>query len=163
MPVHVTLRIGDAIPSLRSSRRYAAVRRCLEKSRGRFGVRLAEFSVLSNHLHLLVEADDSRSLARAIQGLCVRLARAVNLLLGRRGAVFSDHYHSRVLRTPTELCRAIRYVLENAGRHYGESGADPMSSAVADVRDLLLRPLGWLLRAGWRRAKNPIQPTISRY
>ena len=39
------------------------------------GLRLLEFWVLSNHLHL--EADGKRSLSRGVQGLAVRLARAL--------------------------------------------------------------------------------------
>ena len=34
-------------------------------------------------LHLIVEASDSVALARGIQGLLVRIARAVNRVLGR--------------------------------------------------------------------------------
>jgi putative transposase len=41
-------------------------------------MRLVEFTVLSNHLHLIVEADNSTELSRGMQGLCVRLARALN-------------------------------------------------------------------------------------
>jgi len=126
--VHVTLRVGDAIPSLRSSRRFAIIRECFARSRGRFGMRLAEYTVLGNHLHLVVEADDSASLSRGVQGLCIRMARALNAVLTRHGRVFADHFHSRLLHTPTELCGVIRYLRGNAAHHYGESGVDAFSS-----------------------------------
>jgi putative transposase len=86
-------------------------------------MRLVELTVLSNHLHLIVEADTSRDLSRGMQGLCVRLARVLNLALRRSGRVFADHFHSRLLRSPTALVHAIRYVLENAERHYGDARA----------------------------------------
>jgi REP element-mobilizing transposase RayT len=156
--VHVTLRVADVIPSLRSSRRFAAICACFARSRGRFGVRLAEYTVLGNHLHLIVEADDSSSLSRGVQGLCIRVARALNAMLERHGRVFSDHFHSRLLRTPTELCGVIRYLRGNAAHHYGETGVDAFSSAAADAMGLLVRPVGWLLRVGWRRARNAIAP-----
>jgi REP element-mobilizing transposase RayT len=160
-PVHVTLRICDDVPSLRSSRRFAAVRRCFVEARGRFGLRLAEFTVLSNHLHLIVEADDDRALTRGVQGLCIRIAKAINALLERAGKTFADHYHARLLMTPTELCRAIRYVRENAAHHYEERGPDPCSSAASDAQEILVAPVGWLLRAGWRRAAVVIAPTVA--
>ncbi|HEY2031178.1 MAG TPA: hypothetical protein VGH20_18430 [Myxococcales bacterium] len=128
------------------------------RSRGRFGMRLAEYTVLGNHLHLIVEADDSGSLSRGVQGLCIRLARALNSLLNRHGRVFADHFHSRLLRTPAELCNAIHYLRGNAAHHYGEQGVDPFSSAATDAVDVLLPPLGWLLRVGWQRARKPIAP-----
>lgn len=158
---HVTLRIADDIPSLRSSRRFARIRKCFADSRGRFGMRLAEFTVLSNHLHLVVEADSSASLTRGMQGLCIRLAKALNAALSRCGRVFADHYHSRLLVTPTELCAVIRYLRSNATRHYGEGGPDPFSSDDSAAGALLVAPVGWLLRAGWQRAPKPIQPRVA--
>jgi len=88
-----------------------------------------------------------------MQGLGVRIAKALNRVMGARGRVFADHYHARVLRTPTELVNAIAYVLGNSAHHYGgESGGDPFSSANCDRELLLGKPRSWLLRAGWRRA-----------
>jgi hypothetical protein len=121
-------------------------------------MRLAEFTVLSNHLHLIVEADGSISLARGVQGLCIRLAKALNAALSRCGKVFADHYHSRLLATPTELCGAIRYLRGNAARHYGETGPDRFSSDDTAAGDLLAAPVGWLLRIGWRLAPQPHPP-----
>jgi putative transposase len=149
-PVHVTLKVRADVPNLRSSRRFAVIRTAFRAARDLHGVRLIEFSVLANHLHLVVEADSKRSLSRGIQGLCVRLARALNPMIGRRGALFADHYHSRLVRTPTELANAIAYVRTNAEHHYGERGIDAFSSACPDALPLLAAPLGWLLRIGWR-------------
>ena len=78
--------------------------------------------------------------------------------MSRAGAVFADHYFSRLLRTPAELVNAIRYVLGNHAHHFGGAGADRFSSAglPADRRPAVLAsPEGWLLRVGWRRASAP--------
>src|SRR5437016_4466512 len=127
-PVHVTLRVREHVWNLRSRRSFRRIVSCFEKSCGRFGARLIEFAVQGNHLHLIVEADDNASLSRAMQGLCIRIAKALNAMMNRPGAVFSDHYHSRLLRTPTELVRAIAYVLGNAAHHFGLKEPDPFSS-----------------------------------
>jgi REP element-mobilizing transposase RayT len=115
-------------------------------------MRLIEFSVLGNHLHLIVEADSNLALSQGMQGLAIRIAKALNRVMGRRGRVFADHYHARLLRTPTELVDAIAYVLGNAQHHYGNRLADPFSSVCA--RELLPPAAGWLCRTGWRRAKR---------
>jgi REP-associated tyrosine transposase len=89
-----------------------------------------------------------------MQGLTVRIAKALNAMMKRKGAVFADHYFSRLLATPTELVRAIRYVLANHAHHFGHQGVDPYSSFALTEQDrtaLLGRPVSWLLRAGWRR------------
>ena len=151
-PVHVTLRLKQHVWNLRSRRSFQRIQGCFEKSRGRFGARLVEYSVQGNHLHLILEADDSGALSRGMQGLTIRIAKALNALMGRSGRVFDDHYFARLLRTPAELVRAIRYVLGNAARHFGSGGTDPFSSgALPPETRLLAPPRGWLLRRGVRR------------
>jgi putative transposase len=116
-PVHVTLRIVAGVPSLRAGLRFNELRTALARGQQRFGFRLVHFSVQSNHIHLIAEARDRRALSRGMQGLSVRLARAVNRTLLRRGRVFADRYHARALRTPRAAHFALRYVLLNARKH----------------------------------------------
>jgi len=127
-PVHATLR--SALRCLRAARLFPAVRRALAAaSHGEF--RILHFTVQDDHLHLIVEADDSRALGRGLRGLAIRVARAVNRTLGRRGAVWTDRYHARALTSPRPVRHALVYVLMNRRKHYeGERGLDPCSSAL---------------------------------
>ena len=109
-PVHVTLRIVRGVPSLRVRPTYSALESALRAGRERFGLRLVQFSVQSNHVHMLVEADGRASLSRGMQGLVVRMARALNRTWTRTGTVFADRYHAHVLRTPREVRHALAYV-----------------------------------------------------
>src|SRR3954471_231209 len=141
-PVQVTLRLAAGVWNLRSNRCSSVLQGCFADARGRFGVRIIEFAVMGNHLHLIAEADSSNALSRAMQGFCVRIARRLNKLMERRGPVFDDHYHSRVLRSPTELVKSINYVLGNHEHHYGPwDGIDPYSSLACDRRRLLSEPV----------------------
>jgi hypothetical protein len=148
-PAHVTLRVLGDVPNLRSSRGFAAIRRSFAAARGLHGLRLTHFTVMSNHLHLIVEADSSPALSTGMQGLCIRLAKALNGALGRKGSLFADHYHSSLLKTPTQMWNAIRYVLGNAEHHYGEKGIDRFSSAAPEQHEVLGSPRGWLSSVGW--------------
>jgi putative transposase len=154
MPAHVTLRVRDDVPSLRSSRRFATIRRSFAALLDRSSFRMVKFSVLGNHLHLIVEADDSVALARGMQSLGTRLAKALNKLLQRTGALFDDHYHSHLLASPTEVARALEYVRTNARRHYGGIEVDYYSSDHAEWRELLAGPVTWLLNVGWKLDKG---------
>src|SRR5262249_25124267 len=60
-PAHVTLRAQRLLPSLRHDRLFGALLRGLALG-SRRGLRILEFSVQRDHLHLIVEADDSRAL-----------------------------------------------------------------------------------------------------
>ncbi len=155
--VQVSLSVAAHVWNLRSRRCFEVIEACLAAARERFGLRVIEFTVLGNHLHVIVEADSDEALSRGMQGLNIRIAKALNRLMDRKGHVFADHYHSRLLRSPTELVNAVAYVLGNAAHHYRESGQDRFSSRAYEAprRDSVLsHPRTWLLRSGWRRARR---------
>ncbi len=136
---------------MRSGRCFRVLKRAFQAARVRFGMRLCHFAVLGNHIHFLVEAENGVALARGMKGLGVRMAKALNRVMGRSGAVYADRYHLRVCRTPTETAHAMSYVRLNAQKHgFIRSGLDPFSSWV--VRDAVAAPGSWLLDTGWRRA-----------
>jgi REP element-mobilizing transposase RayT len=126
-PVHVTLRIVAGVPSLRGAV-FAKVRGALAEGQERFGFRLVHFSVQTNHLHLIAEAADRRALSRGMQGISIRVARAVNGALSRAGRVFADRYHARALTTPRAPYLAVRYVLLNARKHQRSRGRAPATA-----------------------------------
>jgi REP element-mobilizing transposase RayT len=47
------------------------------------------FSVQKDHLHLIVEVANREALSRALRTLAIRIARAINRVLGRKGKVFA--------------------------------------------------------------------------
>ena len=153
-PVHVTVRMAEHVYNLRSNRCFSALSRALVAAAERFGVRIVQFSVLGNHVHLVVEASSNESLSKAMKGLSVRVARQLNRVMHRRGRVVGDRYHAHVLRTPTETRRAVRYVRTNAAHHGFASVAarDPFTSPIDAVP--LPAPKTWLLNEGWRRAPS---------
>ena len=116
-PVHVTLRVRRGISSLREQALFSRVRLALNAGKERFGFALVQFSVQCDHLHLIAEARDRRALSRGLQGLSIRVARAVNRGLERKGRVFVDRYHARALKTPRAVRFALRYVLLNVRKH----------------------------------------------
>lgn len=160
-PVHVTTRLLAGLPNLRRMAENDVLQRAFALGCERFGMRLIEYSIQSNHLHLILEARDRRAVSRGLQGLFVRVAKRLNRLWDRRGTVFADRYHDRILRTPREVRNALRYVLLNARKH-GQRfhGLDPHSSGSwfdgwrgVRPRDHRWLPAArtWLLAIGWRR------------
>jgi hypothetical protein len=87
------MKLRRGLPRLRVRAAVAVLWACMARGRDRFGFRLCEFSIQGDHLHLIAEAADRRSLARGMQGLAVRCARRLNRLWGRKGTVFADRYH----------------------------------------------------------------------
>jgi hypothetical protein len=96
---------------------FRAIHRAFVGGRLHEGFRLVHCSVQRSHLHLIAEAPNANVLARAVQGLSVRLARGLNTAFSTSGRLFADRYHARVLKSPREVRLALRYVLGNARRH----------------------------------------------
>jgi REP element-mobilizing transposase RayT len=143
-PVHVTWRMDREVWNLRSRRCFSVMQRAMYAGATRFGFRLVHYAVMGNHVHLLVEAPDRVALSRAMKGLGVRIARALNRVMKRRGRVIGDRYHAHILKTPSEVKRVRAYQLANARHHYGHAHEDPFAprGAVVAARTWLLRMSG---------------------
>ena len=168
-PQHVVLRTSPAVGYLRKRRIYHAVRGALARQLARGDFRVVHISIQSNHLHLLVEADDKLALTRGMQGLAISAARRINRALERaRGEVFPYRYHATEITNPAQARNALAYILNNWRRHRADGGPwrlDPFSSAAAfdgwsrphhqsPPREPLptARATTWLLTDGYQRA-----------
>lgn len=170
-PVHITLRVDDSLPDLRDELLSGQLQECLRDGKQREGFRLVHYSIMTHHLHLIVEALDAAALTEGIRGLCVRLARCINRFAGRFGRVFSDRYFARILRTPREVRNSTAYVLLNCRRHASQHGRKLMANWMddcssgrffdgwrdrqpgppSDEQPTVTPPGTWLLRDGWKR------------
>ena len=177
-PCLVTVKARADVGSLRTVAVVREVEASFRRGAERGDFRLVAYSLQDDHLHAIVEANGASALGRGMKSLAARFARAVNRALRRRGGVLRERYHLRVLRSPTQVRNALRYVLLNSRRHWakrhggrvmpGPLRIDPASSgrwfrswrsgsvgalAVARATDepAVREPTTWLLRVGWTR------------
>jgi hypothetical protein len=174
-PVHVTLKLHSGLPRLRSKPAYEVLRAafaagCARNLSGHF--RLCHYAVLNDQLHLICEAAGRQALSRGLQGLLIRIARALNKLWSRRGSVFADRYHDHVLKSPREVRNALRYVFGNGKKHAAEGREVTVPQAIDTFTsapwfagfceritvkgiEAIVRPVTfartWLLTEGWLR------------
>jgi REP element-mobilizing transposase RayT len=176
-PVHLSLRVHKGVGRLRRPAAYAAIHKAVAACMGRPDFRIIHISIQSNHIHLLVEADDRRGLANGTRAFMISAAQHLNRARGRRGQVFIQRYHAVQLTTPKRARAAIAYVLNNWRRHREDlagtaqlrANVDPYSSGIlfdgwreptAFVIPNGYQPLpicgarSWLLTVGWR--KHPL-------
>ncbi len=171
-PLQVTIRATPGLPSLRSARVFGALRCAIARaSVDRF--RVIHFSIQQDHGHFIVEGDEARRARGGMHGLAIRLALAVNRVLGRKGRVVGDRYHVRPLTTPRQMRASMVYVLLNFRKHLrAPAGIDPRSSgphfagwqrapglalAPADTA-ATVAPTTWMATLGWRRAGGLLKP-----
>jgi REP element-mobilizing transposase RayT len=143
--VHVTLRVQPGVGYLRSQRRAQIILDAIRDAE-MFGVRVVDYSIQGNHLHLIVETQDAGTLSRGMQSLAIRIAKRLNYLASRRGGVFADRYHAHVLRSRRETAAAVRYVLRNY-RHHAREYLSPRWEDPFSAHNRVA-PRTWLLRAG---------------
>jgi REP element-mobilizing transposase RayT len=161
-PVHVLMRAATRVPDLRKPSVCSEVRQAFART-SRSWFRVVHYSLQSDHLHLIVEADDKVSLERGLTGVAIRLARAINRTLRRKGHLWGDRYDARALKTPREVRDAFAYVLLNWKKHVEDAkGFDPCSSSAwfdgwkspppaPDGESPVLPAETTLARTAWRR------------
>lgn len=185
-PVHVTMGVLPGLPSLRGRKLWKEVRRAFVHGCDRaLGFRIVHFSVQGRHIHVICEARHRSAMSQGMKGFKNRVTRALNKRLGgRKGTVFTDRYHERILTNPTQCRHALAYVLNNQRHHAYEERAsyppgcvDPCSSAIyfdgwarppaawsgapptdTDDQRPVAAPRTWLLRGGWRRGGGSLSP-----
>src|SRR5262249_42931700 len=93
-PVHVNWHMRVGTWNLRQFKCFKVLADAFGAARDRFGMRIIHFSVQGTHIHLIVEADDKEALSRGMQGLGVRVARALNRVMKKRGKRLADRYRA---------------------------------------------------------------------
>lgn len=71
------------------------------------------WSIMPNHVHLVLTQCKSVSLSAILKQLRLHMATDCNKLLGRRGRFWGRGYFDRYLRDPTHFRKAIKYMDDN--------------------------------------------------
>lgn len=182
-PLHITIRVDRSIPSLRKRDTFLAVREASITTARREDFRIVHASVQGNHIHMMVEAKSKAAISCGMRGFQISAAMHLNNAISRRtgkqrrGTVFPDRYHLRVLTSPRAVRHALAYVLNNWRKHDEDRDGlprtwrvDPFSSGVQfwgwcelEGATTLFKPpptyqglwvwlpKTWLLREGWTR------------
>ncbi len=147
-PVHVTVRVVEGIVSLRDAICFAALRESFYRANARVGFKVVHYSVQTNHVHFIVEAEGTKELSSGMRGLMIRMARAINKVMNRKGRVFADRYHIEIVKTLRHAHNTLHYVLRNNEHHTGRKGIDPCATELAPVA----APQTWLLQQACTKA-----------
>lgn len=105
------------------------LKRAILNSR-KHGLKVIHFSLQSNHIHLIIEAESNEILTRGMRSLTVTFARGL-----QKGKVQIERYHLHVLKSIRETRNAVQYVLFNQQKH--EKGN---SSSIDEFSSLLSLP-----------------------
>lgn len=76
------------------------------------GLFVTHFSLQSNHVHLIGEAESTQVLITGMRSLTNTMVKRIG-----KGSIQLERYHLHVLKTPREVKHAVNYVLNNDLKH----------------------------------------------
>jgi len=82
----------------------------LFEAKKRFGLCILNYTVTSNHIHLLVYDNKEDVIPKSIQLIAGRTGREYNIRKDRKGAFWEDRYHSTAIETGEHLLRCMVYI-----------------------------------------------------
>lgn len=118
-PTHINMKYKAQI---RNKDFLRILKRAILNSR-RKGLRILHYSVQSNHVHFIIEADSNSILERGMRSLTVTIVKGIN-----KGKVQMQRYHLHVLRSIREFKNSVQYVCHNEAKHTGKRIIDAYSS-----------------------------------
>lgn len=83
----------------------------LFEARKRYGLKVLNYMVTSNHVHLLVRDDGDRDvIPKSIQLIAGRTGQEFNQRKSRKGAYWEDRYHATAVETDRHLMQCLAYI-----------------------------------------------------
>ena len=171
LPTHVTMKRLPGLDSFRRNGVYQLIT-AVFKAAQKDDFRIVH-SIQHDHLHLLIEADSREAMTCGMRGLGRRLGYHLNKKWERKGSIFAERFHERILDNLQQVVNTLRYVLNNHRKHGIARNAnrpDPLSSGKyfdgwldyfhipkPSSKDSWLEPRSWKLRIGWKK-RYPLIP-----
>ena len=82
----------------------------LYEAKKRFGLKILNYIVTSNHIHLLAIDTGKDVIPKSIQLIAGRTGQEYNQRKNRKGAFWEDRYHATAIDTDDHLFRCITYI-----------------------------------------------------
>lgn len=82
----------------------------LFEAKKRYGLKVLNYVVTSNHIHLLVQDTGNRVIPRSLQLIAGRTAWEYNFRKNRKGAFWEDRYHATAVDTDEHLFSCLVYI-----------------------------------------------------
>ncbi len=150
----------------------------LFEARFRYGLRIFDYTVTSNHIHLLVQDQGQGEIARSMQLIAGRTSQEYNKRKKRKGAFWEDRYHATAVDNDEYLARCIGYIDLNMVRAgvvshpstwpdcgYQEIQHPPKRKQIVNIPDLMtvlgIDHLAEFQRLHYERVETALEASLS--
>jgi REP element-mobilizing transposase RayT len=116
-PLHVVMRASKARGELNllRAKHVLVVKRILYKQSKKFGVRIAAFANVGNHLHIMLQFSNRKGFQNFLRSASAMIARAITR--ARRGTSFGKFWDalafSRIVTSNRERANLVKYIAAN--------------------------------------------------
>lgn len=107
---HITHRCHKREFLLKFGRDKKTWRKWLFEARKRFGLCILNYTITSNHIHLLVFDQKENVIPKSIQLIAGRTGREYNRRKKRKGGFWEDRYHATAVQTGNHLIQCLVYI-----------------------------------------------------
>ncbi|HAZ94848.1 MAG TPA: transposase [Porticoccaceae bacterium] len=135
---HITHRCHRSEFLLKFTRDRKRWRYWLFEAKKRFGLSVLNYTVTSNHIHLLVKDTGKDVIPKSMQLIAGRTAQEYNQRKNRKGAFWEDRYHATAIDTEGYLAQCLVYIDMNMVR-----------------AGVVSHPSSWA-NSGYQEIQNPI-------
>lgn len=108
VPLHINFKYKVPV---RNKLALRILKRSIQNARKQ-GLNILHSSLMTNHVHLIVEADSNEILTRGMRSLTITMSKLL-----QKGRIQIERYHLHVLKTFREVKHAVQYVLFNQQKH----------------------------------------------
>jgi putative transposase len=106
---HVTLRCNNR-EFLFAEPWFARFAELLQEARAKFPIRLFDYCVMTNHVHLLLQVGHADTLPEVMHWLSTSFVRRFNKATSRYGHLWEGRYRSTIIEQATYFLRCMAYV-----------------------------------------------------
>ncbi len=116
MPVHVVQRGNNRQACFFQAADYAVYLSKLKESAEKFNVKIHCFVLMTNHVHLLLQASDYHGISNVMQSLGRYFVRYINTTYNRTGTLWEGRFKSSLVNSEEYLLKVYQYIELNPVR-----------------------------------------------
>lgn len=116
MPVHVVQRGNNRQACFFQAADYAVYLKKLKECADKFNVRIHCFVLMTNHVHLLLQASDYEGISYVMQSLGRYYVRYINTTYNRTGTLWEGRFKSSLVNSDEYLLQVYQYIELNPVR-----------------------------------------------
>lgn len=145
--LHISFRCHNQEMLLKSHSFKDKYLRILAKYKKKYRIKIFEFNLMDNHVHLMVKTENASNLSNFMRTTSSQIAMYINKCLGRDSQVFRERFRSGLVSNSFYAVQLIQYIWLNRVRVKSQDAKDPRQDPYCSV--------SWRLNKPYKQIPNP--------